>query len=94
MIGEEKTAVPEWKGDYNYLSRRLERMETDFSERISNLKRKIRLFVRILVDKKIIGEEVSKSIEEVFTEDNEAIDEETLKWFLDSVKDDTNEKNK
>lgn len=92
MIEEEKAAVPEWKGDYNYLSRRLERMETDFSERISNLKRKLRLFVRILVDKKIIGEEVSKSIEEVFAEDNEAIDEETLNWLLDSVKDDTNEK--
>ena len=92
MIGEEKTAVPEWKGDYNYLSKRLDRIETDLSERISNLKRKIRLFVRILVDKKIIGEEVSKSIEEVFAEDNETIDEETLNWLLDSVKDDTNEK--
>lgn len=92
MSEVKKEAVPEWQSDYNWLSRRLDRIENDFSERISSLRKKIRLFVRILVDKKIIGEEVAKSIEETFAEDGEAIDEETIKWLLDSIEDGNTEK--
>jgi len=83
MIEEEKKA--EWKSDYDWLSKRIDRVENEMREQCRTHARRIRLFVRILVDKKIIGEEVAKSIEEVFAEDNAAIDEKTLKWLLDSV---------
>lgn len=51
-------------------------------EDIRNLRKKMRLLVRILVDKKIVGEEVAKSIEESFKDGNKAI----FDWFMDELK--------
>lgn len=47
-------------------------------EDVRNLRKKVRLLVRILVDKKIVGEEVAKSIEESLKERNDPV----LDWFL------------
>lgn len=45
--------------------------------RMENMQRQIRLIIRIMVDKKLIGEEIAKSFME--TADKEAV----LRWFLD-----------
>jgi len=91
-MSEPEKKVEDWRSDYNWLSRRIDRLENEMREQCRNHARRIRLFVRILVDKKIIGEEVAKSIEEVFAEDGEAIDEEAIKWLLESIEDDNTEK--
>lgn len=48
--------------------------------RMENMQKQIRLIIRIMVDKKLIGEEIAKSFME--TADTEAI----LQWFLDREK--------
>lgn len=50
------------------------------NNRIRNVDKKIRLLVRILVDKKIIGTELAKSFEETSTK-------EILEWYENTLKD-------
>lgn len=47
-------------------------------EDVRNLRKKMRLLVRILVDKKVVGEEVAKSIEESLKGRSDPV----LDWFL------------
>lgn len=82
MSEVEKQTVAEWKADYNWLAKRLDRMETEMSERIVDLKKKVKLLVRILVDKKIVGEEIAKSIEESTPEDEKLAEDKLIEWFL------------
>lgn len=82
MSESEKEVKPEWRADYNWLSRRLDRIENEMSERITKLKKRLRLLVRILVDKKIVGEEVAKSVEETVSEDEEIEETKLIEWFL------------
>lgn len=60
--------VDVYKADYEYLSKRIRTQD-----------KKIRLLVRILVDKKIIGPEVAKSFEETSSKD-------ILEWYLKNEK--------
>ena len=48
-----------------------------YGERIRDLQKKIRLLTRILVDKKIIGEEMAKTFEETTLIDKK----ELLEWY-------------
>jgi len=83
MSGEpEKDTKAEWQADYNWLSKRLDRIDTEMSERIVELRKKIRLLVRILVDKKIVGEEIAKSVEESTPEDERIAEDKLIEWFL------------
>lgn len=50
-----------------------------YDERITELKKKIRLLVRLLVDKKIIGEELAKSFEETSSD-------ELIEWYENRLK--------
>ena len=50
--------------DIQYLERRIERNDEYLTNRIQILEKKIRLLVRILVDKKMIGTELAKTFEE------------------------------
>jgi hypothetical protein len=63
------------------------------NERIRKTNTKIRLLVRILVDKKIIGQEMAKTFEETVDEDK-ANEEKTRKWFEKKHLKMTEEKNK
>ena len=49
------------------------------NDRINDLRKKLKLLVRLLVDKKIIGEELAKSFEETMPSD-------ILKWYLKDIK--------
>lgn len=84
MSEEVKKAEPDWRSDYKWLSRRIDRVENDMQEQCRNHTRRIRLFVRILVDKKIIGEEVAKSIEESLPKNEEEIDG-LIDWLLEET---------
>jgi len=64
-MSEKEEAKP-WQPDVNWLQRRLDRLEDEMREQCRTHARRIRLLVRILVDKKIIGEETAKSVEETF----------------------------
>ena len=68
MMSVEKEEQPRYltREDIRWMERRME-----------NMRRQIRLIIRIMVDKKLIGEEIAKSFME--TADKEAI----LQWFLD-----------
>jgi len=62
----------------------ISRSEVDYiNKRIDTQNRKIRLLVRILVDKKIIGVELAKSVEETFTGDNDLASYDLIDWLLE-----------
>jgi len=88
-VETEKDTKAAWQADYNWLSKRLDRIDTEMSERIVELRKKIRLLVRILVDKKIVGEEIAKSVEESAPEDEVKKEEELIEWFLAERKKDS-----
>lgn len=50
-----------------------------YNEQLRNANKKIKLLVRILVDKKIIGEELAKTFEETVPSD-------ILEWYLNDIK--------
>jgi len=61
-------SYPEKEETPNYATTQFVRSEMEYYNRqVSDLKKKIRLLVRILVDKKIIGAELAKSFEETAT---------------------------
>lgn len=66
-----------WQSDYDWLSKRIDRLQTQMDEQCSAQAKRIRLLVRILVDKKIVGEEIAKSVEETFKKEESAV----LDWF-------------
>ena len=78
MSMKETEATPT-QGDYNYLSRRIQSLEERQRDDYERLNKRIRLLVRILVDKKIVGEEVAKSVEE--TGKNSLVE-----WLLEQLK--------
>jgi len=75
---------PMTKSDYEWLSRRIDSLQERMFEENQNLRRKLRLLVRIMVDKKIIGAELAKSVEESFASDDEAANDK-LEWLLKSL---------
>ena len=66
-------ATPDYAREIKYINDRLTRIDN----RISNEKKMFRLLVRILVDKKVIGDELAKTFEETQSS------KELLDWFLD-----------
>ncbi len=65
----------------NYATMDFVRRETEYNyEQIKDLRKKIKLLVRILVDKKIIGEELAKTFEETATP------AEVLEWYEEKLK--------
>lgn len=84
MSEEVKKEAEPWRSEYKWLSRRIDRLENDMHEQCRNHSRRIRLFVRILVDKKIIGEEVAKSIEESLPKNEEEVDG-LIYWLLEET---------
>jgi len=78
MAMKEEQATPT-QGDYDYLSRRIQSLEERQRDDYERLNKRIRLLVRILVDKKIVGEEVAKSVEE--TGKNSLVE-----WLLEQLK--------
>lgn len=92
MSEEVKKESQPWKGDYDWLSRRIDRFEneiesvrTEMREQCKTHTRRIRLFVRILVDKKIIGDEVAKSIEESLAKGTKEEVEGLIDWVLEET---------
>jgi len=83
---ETKAESPDWSWDIRNLRDKINRIETDMSEQISDLKKKIKLLVRMLVDKKIVGEETAKSVEESTPEDEKLAEEKLIEWFLEERK--------
>lgn len=81
-MSEKIEEKPEWKSNYDWLSRRIDQVERDAQEQCRTHARRIRLLVRLLLDKKIIGEEIAKSIEETLAEKSEDADE-LIDWFLE-----------
>ena len=79
-MSEKEEAKP-WQPDVNWLQRRLDRLETEMRDQCRTHARRIRLLVRILVDKKIIGEEIAKSVEETFGKEGNVI----LDWFKEEL---------
>jgi len=77
MSEPEKTPNYVTRESLSWLERRVDRLADEMREQCRNHARRIRLFVRILVDKKIIGEEVAKSIEETLPDESKAL----LDWF-------------
>ena len=80
-----KETQPEWKSDYNWLSRRIDRLENDMYDKTNANKKRIVLLLRVLVDKKTIGEEIAKSIEESFAKDNEEEVDGLIDWLLEET---------
>lgn len=87
-----KEAEQPWKGDYNWLSRRIDKFEKEIDDVRSEMReqcrdhtRRVRLFVRILVDKKIIGEEVAKSIEESVAKKDTEETNDLIDWVLEET---------
>jgi hypothetical protein len=78
-MSEKEEAKPMTQNDYDYLSRRIERLSERQREDHERLSKRIRLLVRILVDKKIVGEEVAKSVEETGKKD-------LLDWLIEQLK--------
>lgn len=74
MEKSEETPSCATQDNIKWLERRMDRID----ERIDRINKKIRLLVRILVDKKIVGTELAKSFEE--TEPVAEIDK-ILKWY-------------
>lgn len=71
--------------DYNWLSRRIDRLENEMYDRTNANKKRIVLLLRILVDKKTIGEEIAKSIEESYAKGNEKEVGELIDWVLEET---------
>lgn len=68
----EQPKLPEWtttRADYEWIN-----------SRISDVSKKIRLLTRVLVDKKIIGDEVAKSFEETHVK-------EITDWYIEKYTD-------
>ena len=63
-------SIDTYKTDYEYLSKRIRDQD-----------KKIRLLVRILVDKKVIGPELAKTFEETASSSKDI-----LAWYLDLEK--------
>ena len=70
---DEKTEAPLTQGDYRYLNSRMDSLQKE----IDDIRKRLRLLVRILVDKKIVGEETARSVQETKASDSEVID-----WWL------------
>ena len=83
MSMEKEAEKPVTQGDYQYLTRRLDRLEQTMYDQYARLSKRIRLLVRILVDKKIVGTELAKSVEETLAEGEDL--EKVLDWFLKSL---------
>ena len=81
----EKKSEPEWKGDCDYLSKRIDRLENEMYDRDMQNKKRTILLLRILVDKKIIGEEIAKSIEESFAKNDEEEANDLIDWLLEET---------
>ena len=62
----EKEETPECitKDELKWIERRIENNDKYITNRVEKLETKIRLLVRILVDKKMIGAELAKTFEE------------------------------
>jgi len=71
------------QNDVQYLSRRVDRIETTMFERLSAISKRIRLLVRILVDKKVVGPELAKSVEETFGANPDA--DALLDWLIEML---------
>lgn len=86
MSEEVKKAEPNYvtRESLSWLERRVDRLADEMREQCRNHARRVRLFVRILVDKKIIGEEVAKSIEESLPKNEEEI-EGLIDWLLEET---------
>ena len=80
-----KEAEQPWRSEYRWLSKRIDRVEEEMRDQCKNHTRRIRLFVRILVDKKIIGEEVAKSIEESLAKGTKEETGELIDWLLEET---------
>ena len=78
----EKATVPSSPPPMTYESFRSEMVYRD--NQIADLKKKIRLLVRILVEKKIIGEEIAKTFEESKMTPSESKD--LIKWYEEKHK--------
>jgi len=73
MSVDEKAEVPSVsKSDLDWLGKRIDYTNED----IRAIKSKIRLLVRLLVDKKIIGEELAKTFEE-----SKAVNPKLIEWY-------------
>jgi len=81
MEGEKTESVTQ--NDLSYLSRRVDRIETTMYDRFSAMSKRIRLLVRILVDKKVIGPELAKSVEETFGQNPDA--DALLDWLIEML---------
>ncbi len=68
MIDEKVKAAEVSRGDIDWINRRLDRMEA-----------KMRLLTRLLIEKKIIGADIAKSIEETSSES-------LLDWYIKELK--------
>lgn len=81
-MSEAKTETPNYvtRENLSWLERRVDRLQTQMDEQCAAHIKRIRLLVRILVDKKIIGEEIAKSVEETFGE-NDAV----FNWFMKEI---------
>lgn len=55
------------------------------SERLMRTEKRLRLILAILIDKKLIGEQMARSIEETVADETPE-SEAKLKWLLDSLK--------
>lgn len=73
-MSESKTETVSYVTQEQYV-----RNQQYYDNQIADLKKKIRLLVRLLVDKKIIGDEIAKSFEETNSS-------EVLKWYMDKNK--------
>lgn len=76
-----EVAAKDYTREIQYLSERIDRIHTIIRED----KKMFRLFVRILVDKKVLSPELAKTFEE--TQSNE----ELIEWFLKDDEKETEE---
>lgn len=84
MSEEEKKSERPWQSDYNWLEKRVDRLQNQMNDQCAAQSKRTRLLVRILVDKKIIGEEIAKSIEETLVEEEKA-NKAIFNWFMGEI---------
>ena len=77
---EETTKVqPDYSNEINWINGRIDGLY----EELRTDRKRVRMLVALLIDKKIIGEELAKQIQETFKSEDKT---EILNWFKNSIK--------
>ena len=78
----EPTKTEQVNTDYQRLSNRLDYLDQYYSRELDAIKKRFKVLIAFLIDKKVIGEQIAKAIQETKSE-TESFDK-LIEWFMNS----------